>query len=884
MNSIQEITYSVVVKDQHGNERESTTGFFVKDNIILTAKHLLNRYDDISDSIFVQIKAPMSIRQIECEIFFKHGDYDILLLKTKNYFSSLYQGIVKEISLPEDGEYAFFGFCIGYGEIGHSFKINSARRLRDTEVGGEDYEFYLKQSVTNLKGASGSPIYFNNMIVAMVTQQTTSPSIRSILAIRQSLIEVAEKYGFLETSPFLDSFENRLMKFSGYFIERNIKNRKYIPQIFIEMNNTKESFRYLAHPILFINKGINEIDKIDISSFNLVLETFGIETVYFSPHFSINFEDNSNFFSSVESLKKEIDQFALAIRSKDQKFGVTKNNFDFSKALFGQQFGFIFDLEKISQNMQAINQSITILKANAGQGKTNFLCDFVKKFLLVHKIPVVTFEATDIINDDIVRTINRFIESNLKLSKSDFIHIMNEEWKYRSKQFIVIVDGMNEIGNTAHFEQSVYLLKNEYEDLPWFKIILSCRDELFKERYPRIDSDAEIAKQDLRNNRSDIAIVRERVFRGYLDFFHIEINELTNIVFEELTNNYLLLRIFSETYGNEQSTCNYLVQCVEHLNLSNLFDGFLERQKERICNTTAEEITFDNIVEKIVSTMLYADSFASVDLNNFLETEINFVNKIIEESVIYKKEVKINTGFRNKTKHALGFTYDEMRDFLIANHIYEFFDSDVEFYKGKISYLTSEKHRFIVTEGLRKYLFFALKNYENKSFNEFIYHQEWYEIVLMENVFMLDDNQISNEDMLTLERKIYSLEGPYKRIITGLIYRRNPLSSDKLTIKFLFQMLANDKADAENFFTQLFSRLNWNAYNNNDFLINIIEFIQLTIMDDSIILEENKRLISLLILISSYDFEFKRLLEDCKIKYPKEFEGELQYLSDNNFI
>lgn len=130
-------------------------------------------------------------------------------------------------------------------------------------------------------------------------------------------------------------------------------------------------------------------------------------------------------------------------------------------------------------------------------------------------------------------------------------------------------------------EQSVYLLKNEYEDLPWFKIILSCRDyELFKERYPRIDSDAEIAKQDLRNNRSDIAIVRERVFRGYLDFFHIEINELTNIVFEELTNNYLLLRIFSETYGNEQSTCNYLVQCVEHLNLSNLFDGFFRKTKK----------------------------------------------------------------------------------------------------------------------------------------------------------------------------------------------------------------------------------------------------------------------------------------------------------------
>lgn len=60
-------------------------------------------------------------------------------------------------------------------------------------------------------------------------------------------------------------------------VEVQKHNKKYIPEVFLELNDIKEKLRFITQPVLFYKKEIEELKGIEFYFFNEVLEKLGFE-------------------------------------------------------------------------------------------------------------------------------------------------------------------------------------------------------------------------------------------------------------------------------------------------------------------------------------------------------------------------------------------------------------------------------------------------------------------------------------------------------------------------------------------------------------------------------------------------------------------------------
>lgn len=880
MIETENFVHSVKLLTKDGVEKDSCTGFFVKSSLFLTARHLLKNYDE-NDQIVVEIPNDTQSPLKTAEIKYQDTHYDIVLIELLEYKSNISRGVVKEATLTSQGEYDFFGYSEGYLGIGHWYRSNSIRFIQNPTLGGEDFELYLENPSINLHGASGSPIFFNDMIVGMVTSQTAPPKVRSVLGIRNGLIEIAERFGFLENSWILDNFENKLLTVSRQFIRRNQKSRKYIPQIFIETDETKENYRFIAHPALFYSKAIETYQRISLDSMNCDLKTMGLTPLKKENLMELDKKNINSIFEVAQKNKKTIEKLSLSLQKLDSSFGTKNTNFDFTKALFGHQYGLHFPLDDISKKISTINMKASIIMADAGQGKTNFLCDFINTFLGSHNIPVLAFDASVILENNILTS---FEEMRISLFGSDsnlFFQSLKDMWRYRKKQFIIIIDGINEIKDPSNFETSIYNLIERFRLFPYVRIIMSSRNELFAERFPKLSVDSDVYKFNLNSNFFSHEIVKNRLFDGYMEFFNIDINHLNPMVKQQLVDDKLLLRIFSETFGNENADTLAKLPIIEHLNLSKLFNQYLNKQQDRICTNTSDQITFDCIINVIIESMIENLTFAEVTIDKLTTEQLLFLDKVVEESIMYKLTTEVSEGIRTRRITKLSFTYDEMRDFLIANYLLEIFTENIEDAKEMIEKLTNKSSDYPVTEGIRKYLFFASKESNNHMLADFIKSNDWYSLTLLENIVMLDDSSITEDDLNIVKSMMFSFQGPYEQLFVTMVSRRIPTSNLKFDIHFLFKLLLEESDNSTSFFKKLLAPKPNKWYRDTNSLgEGLREFGDELLNEDKMSDERNKLLIPLFYLLGRNIFEFRSLSNEIEFNHPDLFNWGKIYLEN----
>lgn len=874
MVKIEEIVFPVSIYAEDGSLKNQGTGFFVTEELFVTARHIKKNYTE-EDKIVIDIIDSDLVHSAPTEIVYEDQASDILILKALDYRSEKFRGIVSEVNLNEEARCSLFGYSEGYTSLGHWFGFNRLRNIENNRIIKGDIELYLEIPAINLEGASGAPIIHNDMIVAMANKQTAKPTVRSVIAIRAGLIQAANKFGFSESSQIIDNFENYFSQMTKKFIDQNIKSKKYIPQIFIETGTLKEELRCMSHPSLFINKIVDEYNRISVSSLNAELASGGLPKFQKKALGQIDTMNPESFFNESKKIESEAKKFLNELESSRERFGIETDDFDFKKALVGYGYGQELEVFYLMKKFSSLNSQITLILGDAGQGKTNLLCDLAASFLSAYDLPTIVFDASNIKDSNIDESFISMIDNDL----GSVMSVIDDLWTFRKKTVVILIDGINELSDTEKFEESLYALRHRFDSRPYVKIIMTARNELFEERFKRINKDDSIRKIQIYERHQNDKKIMNRLFQGYMDFFNIEASNIGSDVKKQISADKLLLRIFSEAYGDENTDVKRLLPPLRHLNLANLFNLYLAKQEKNICKTTLDTIMFDKILDELVEFMLNSMIFNDISLTELVGIDQIFLNKIINESILYKLNHDSTIGLRSKKIISISFTYDEMRDFLISSYLVDQFKNNVSIAKSRIEKLTNES--FPPTEGVRKYLFFASKENSDLNFQKFIELSSWYPVVLMQNIELIAADSITTNDLSVIRETMFSFQGPYKSVFCLMVRARDKESDALFSIKYLFRLILENSDQSNKFFYKLLEYDFLEKYGQT-LPGELIKFGYELIDDGNIADDSNILIIPLFHLLRPFRSEFKRIDASIQRLYPIEYKWGLEFLEGLN--
>lgn len=176
---------------------ELGTGFFVEKNIIITASHIINRYNSNYSEyeIYVSSDKAMPSKKIKVK--------SILDNKKNNFVAILELEEVIEIIKPlkfvlgyqikRDDTYFSFGYPIQRRLFGYPIENKIATNINENQSRRVNWDLNLNgERLENFEGYSGSPVIIDNMLVGII--QTESSSEGKTIAIGMSSIEIMREY------------------------------------------------------------------------------------------------------------------------------------------------------------------------------------------------------------------------------------------------------------------------------------------------------------------------------------------------------------------------------------------------------------------------------------------------------------------------------------------------------------------------------------------------------------------------------------------------------------------------------------------------------------------------------------------------------------------
>lgn len=653
--------------------------------------------------------------------------------------------------------------------------------------------------VYDYKGMSGSPVIYNDYIVGILQIQNYKD--RNLPELKMSstaLILGIVPPQLICESKYVEEFRCLSKNFTMGLIEKNKQNKKYIPEIFVEEGFYKENLRYFSEPKLFIKKAVEEISSFDLMPVNKFLINKKEKKLDFTD--IVKFASEHSTFEVCDLLEQRLDVAIKAIekaRNKLEDSGISREKIYLKED--GSSIGILYSLESIRNEIRFFKYKIVLITNGAGQGKTNFLCDFTYNFLLKKRFLVLFYNAYDL-RESIINLIKRELTIDKKYSWEYVKQALSKKWMCEQQAVIIIIDGLNE-NTDINFKVHLTQFLKETQKLPFMKVILSTRNELLKERFGFLSS-AEFGKDfyhiDMKQ-RSDT--FEERIFWGYLDYFKIEISKNTLLLktYKQLAQDTLLLRFFCEVNQGKKQ--------IRMLNIHkySLFSKYYEMKKEESVKEESygTDGIFDKLINHICQIMIDQRRFSKIPRDELLEVELVLIDKIIESDIIFKQEAQIKRGFLEEQEDILSFTFDEFRDYCITKYILRNYCNENDF-----SQIWSVMHceKWTIVEGVERYIFFLART-ESKEVLSFLKKEEGYNQLYWKNVLDLEDADVTSDDVLTWKKEILS-RGEYAAAVGRyLIVRTDRKYFKNANIDLLFEAL-NDLAENP----VVFEEVAWNFF------------------------------------------------------------------------
>ncbi len=783
------------------------TGIIIDNDLILTAKHLMNQ-----EEYKIELYNGNIINANEYSI---DENKIVGLLKLEDSIEDDIKHLLTSDYTPyQDDKWEIYGYITSEQIIHYIKGIGTHYIIDEEKVSDMQVSNISVGQAINYRGMSGSPVIVDGMIIGIVQEQIISSD--KATGIKVSSISSFAQYinrKYIESNKIKSDLKKYMSRYTKQQIYKNIESGKYIPKIFVEQNEYKEYLRFFCEPRLFINKSIEEIQSLYFKDLNEFLKKNFNNNISFK--FPDRIEDDEKLLLVSKELSENLKNAIKLIENIDQMQNLSKSGDDIyyreTKDYYNRALK--FDFGYIARNLEYIKYRYLIITNNAGQGKTNFICDFTKNFLLKKKFFVLYINAYEV-NKDLYDFVCDKIMSFLNNKNMNYIlNLLEQEYKKTFRPFVILIDGLNENNNFDSFSNIVRQFLEKITNYNFIKVVMTTREEFYDEKFKDIDIgiySKYFKRVKMFNNNPKF---QDRIFWGYLNFFKITIRKYTLFenIFERLSSDTLLLRFFCEANrGNKQI---YMYDIYKY----NIFQEYLKKKIEEYNKKKfgLGKIYID-VLDKLIEYMIKNNKYYNIPIDMMTRDELEFVYELVLNDVVLKDDIILSEGFLKEKKTVISFTFDEFRDFYIAKYIARKYND--EQIKEFIESLNKESN-VNIKEGVFAYLFFIGKIY-SENLIEILKTSDNYATIYWNNIFKLADENVNDEDIKKIENEFLNETKNRNKITMDLLFRYDTKFFKKLNIKKLFDMMnlfcEKDWKEYENFIIKSFQLKYLNSYYRYD--------------------------------------------------------------------
>ncbi|EJG0586258.1 SMEK domain-containing protein [Vibrio parahaemolyticus] len=610
-------------------------------------------------------------------------------------------------------------------------------------------------------------------------------------------------------------FRNNLDEFlrvSQQKIEDEKKTRKYIPSVFVETSETKEEMRYFANPVFFFRKIDDDIRRINLVHFNNLLGKAKIEPIVDSLLEITALESPSSQYELKERLVKqraalEVIQGRLSPFSwyGDRAERFAPNDYlvgyweVFRHSIQSNGSGVFRSIEEVSKKIRITQAKMFLVTGMAGQGKTNFICDLIENQFRAFEIPTIFIPARSL-NDYLgPNRILSYIKNNRFAPDIQDLHdlftLLNNVAEECQKPFIIAIDGINEVGDLDGFAAELRVFLDALCQYDFVKIVLTCRNEFFDHKFADVFdsqlSDHLYRVKDLRKEMSDEN--KARLLEAYFHHFNIK-GKLSNAATEFLENDLILLRIFSEIH--EDKNIGY----VPDIYKGDIFEQYL-MMKINEFPTQSRRMAL-NTLYQICARMLDNENFSQISVESFDEAKRQIIEQLIGEDIILRREVP-PTGLASLGIENISFTYDELRDFLLAYYTVV----EISAHQSELNDIFGKISKWSIYEGFFRYAYVLARKQRNNPVLAACESSEDFQKHYMNNLPLLSAEIQTPEDVERVESILKdTTETRNLRRVAWFLFRKRE-ESDHLNIRVLLDHVDRlDDMESEEFMKAMFSR------------------------------------------------------------------------------
>lgn len=486
-------------------------------------------------------------------------------------------------------------------------------------------------------------------------------------------------------------FRKNVNKYSKKQIDNFIKVKKYVPELYIELNENMEFLRYF----IFSYRWKWRI----IRRYNLLFKGYVGKQLKQAHKNNICYR--LSYFSKFKAVKNQITNTNKVLTEfRDDRDNKREALGDFYFLAQSLSYDCINVTSELLSYCSKIENKNIIVVGSAGNGKTSLLCRATET-AIKNKYPCLLLNSKDIDKN----TVNFILDQlpliwKVKNYSKWFLKLINFFLLVRRKYLFILIDAINE-NDSEEFLNSIGTVCDYFENYSRVKVIFSCRSEYFDCRYKKLFGEDEKNLDIFKLCTTDYNLrAVNKFFLKYSSYYKVPYKFSDN-VHNKIRTSLFLMRIFFEVNSGRP---------YENLEFQNA-----EIYKQYIDKVASEhnDIDVNKIIRQISSKMIDSKCYDKVELSalNLSNTEKNALLNLLDNNLLINKTIQLGVGISERTTEFLYFIFDEFRDFCIARELIirdeDGNDQDYSLLFNTINFMS--KNALAPLEGILKYGYYHFK-------------------------------------------------------------------------------------------------------------------------------------------------------------------------------